>query len=279
MRALLLMACLAGAPALAQHEGHEAHEGHAATPATGSIAPPAAPQDHAADALHDPAAMAAARKLLYVESGGLRTGALVLELAELRLDDAGSSWRLEGEGWYGGDVNRLLLRFDGATDVSDRVEHARIEGLYSRAVAPYWNLVAGLRGDPRPQPSRGFLALGIAGLTPYGIELQATAYVSDEGEIEARMEAHRALQLTQRWVLEPRLTVDLSLDDVPERHIGEGVPNLEIGLRLRWEHSRRLVPYFGAEWQASFGDTARYVSAAGHDPRVLRFVAGVSAWL
>lgn len=279
MRGWVVAACLACAPAFAQHEGHEGHAEHAPAPAAGTAKAPAPPHDHAADAVYDLAAMAAAREQLYRESGGLRAGALVLELAELRLDGEGSSWRLEGQGWYGGDVHRLLLRFDGATDADDRLDHARIEGLYSRAIAAYWNLLAGLRGDPRPEPSRGFLALGIEGLTPYGIGLAATAYVSDEGEVEARVEAHRGFRLTQRWVLESRLTLDLSLDDIPERHIGEGVPNLEIGLRLRWEHSRRLVPYFGAEWQASFGDTARQVSAAGHDPRVLRFVAGVSAWL
>lgn len=44
---------------------------------------------------------------------------------------------------------------------------------------------------------------------------------------------------------------------------------LELGLRMRWEYNRRLVPYVGAEWLGSFGDTARFISDAGHEPRVL----------
>jgi copper resistance protein B len=285
MRVLLLLACLASAPVLAQHAGHEghdsheAHEGQAGASAAANVPAPPSPSDHAADAVHDPSVMAAAREQLYAEGGGMRSGTFAIELAELRSDSDGSSWRLEGQGWYGGDDNRVLLRFDGASDDSDRLEHARIEGLYWRAIAPWWNLVAGLRWDPRPEPSRSFLAVGATGLAPYGIELATTAYLSDEGEVEARIEAHRNLQLTRRWVLESRVTLDLSLSDVPERHIGEGIPNLEIGLRLRWEHNRRFVPYLGAEWQASFGDTAQYVAARGEDPRRLRFVAGLSAWL
>jgi copper resistance protein B len=278
MRGCALVLLAVTVPGLAQqvdHSAHADHQEHAGQ--TGEAAAPAAPADHAADAVYGAGSMAAARELLYAEAGGMRTGALVLELAELRLD-GGTSWRVEGSGWYGGDRNRLLLRLDGEVE-DGRVDEARLEVLYSRHVAAYWNLVAGVRGDPRPDPSRGFAALGVAGLAPYGIEMRATAYVSDEGEVEARIEADGGLQLTQRWVLEPRLTLDLSMDDVPERQLGQGVPKLELGLRLRWEHKRRFVPYFGAEWQGSFGNTARYVVDAGDDPRVLRFVAGISAWL
>jgi copper resistance protein B len=276
MRCLLpVLACLAPALSFAQHEGHAGHEGREAP---GQAAAPAPPVDHAADAIHDPVAMADARRQLVVEGGGMRAGALVLELAELRFDD-GTSWRVEGAAWTGGDVNRLLLRFDGESDTSSRLEHARVEALYWRAISDWWNLVAGVRFDPQPDPSRGFMALGIEGLAPYGIETRATAYVSDEGEVEARVEAHVGLRLTQMLVLEPRLTLDLSLDDVAERQLGKGISNLELGLRLRWEQYRRFVPYLGLEWQGSFGDTARYVSATGEDPRVFRLVAGAGAWL
>jgi copper resistance protein B len=275
---LLLIVCIAGAPAFAQHEGHEGHA-QAVAPTDAQVAAPASPAEHAADAFHDPVAMAAARAQLLEEGGGMRTGALVLDLAEVRFDDDGTSWRLEGTGWIGGDVHRLQLRFDGETDTGNRLEHVRIEGLYWRAISTWWNLLAGARFDPRPEPSRGFLALGVEGLAPYGIEVRATGYLSDEGEMEARLEAHGGLQLTPRLVLQPRITLDLSLDDVPERQMGRGIPNLELGLRLRWEQSRRFVPYLGLEWQGSFGDTARYVSATGEDPRVFRLVAGASAWL
>jgi copper resistance protein B len=213
----------------------------------------------------------------------VNAGALALQLAELRFDDA-ATWRVQGRGWYGGDVHRAVLRLDGVVDDAGyfdhaRLDHARIEALYSRAIAPYWNLVAGLRADPQPSPSRSFLAVGMEGLAPYDIDIEATAYLSSKGETQARIEARSAWQLTQRWVLEPRLTLDLSFNEVPEHDLGRGISNLEAGLRLRWEHWRRLVPYAGVEWQGSFGATARHVVARGNDPRTLRFVVGVSAWL
>jgi copper resistance protein B len=279
--ALLLALMWAALPAMAQQVDHSAHTGAGAQADHDSdvgqqTAPPPTPTDHAADALYDPAAMAAARQALYAENA-MRTGALALQLAELRLN-GDASWRVQGRGWYG-DENRAVLRLDAVVDENDRLDDARIEALYSHAIAPYWNLVAGLRADPRPSPSRGFVALGIDGLAPYGIAVEATAYLSNHAEAQARIEAHTAWQLTQRFVLEPRVTMDLLLDEMPEQRMGRGIANLELGLRLRWEHWHRFAPYAGVEWQGSFGDTARYVVAQGDDPRTLRFVVGVSAWL
>jgi copper resistance protein B len=294
--ALLLALMWAALPAMAQQVDHSAHTGAGAQADTTAHdehaghggdashdgdagqqtqAPPA-PTDHAADALYDPAVMAAARQALYAENA-MRTGALALQLAELRLN-GDTSWRVQGRGWYG-DENRAVLRLDAVVDDKDRLDDARIEALYSHAIAPYWNLVAGLRADPQPSPSRGFVALGIEGLAPYRIAVEATAYLSNHAEAQARIEAHTAWQLTQRFALEPRVTMDLLLDEMPEQRMGRGIANLELGLRLRWEHWRRFAPYAGVEWQGSFGDTARYVAARGDDPRTLRFVVGVSAWL
>jgi copper resistance protein B len=282
-------------PAMAQDApmDHSAHANPAdAGAAPGANTPPPTPTDHAADAFYDPVVMASARKALYAENA-MRAGALVLNLAEARFD-AGTTWRLQGRGWTGGDVHRALLRVEGVLDQEGRVDHTRIEALYSRAVAPYWNLVAGVRADPAssapsmasqslpssPQsPARTFLAFGIEGLAPYRIEIEATGYLSNHGEAEARIEAHTQLLLTRRLVLEPRATLDLSFSDVPERRLGSGIPNLELGLRLKWAQWRRFMPYLGAEWQGSFGNTARDIRVTGENPRALRFIAGFSAWL
>ena len=123
-----------------------------------------------------------------------------------------------------------------------------------------------------------YLAFGVEGLAPYWIHLSATGYLSDAGEVEFRFEGSTDLRFTQRLILQPRAEMELSLSDSPERLVGEGVSNLQLGLRLRYEWRREIAPYLGVEWQEQFGDTADYVQGAGEDSGAFRFVAGVRVW-
>jgi len=246
------MAALCLAPLHAQEADHS---GHASPGSSARSSAPQAPSDHAADAVYDPQEMQRARDALALETGGLRYGKVMFNLAEARFD-SGTSWRLEGEAWYGSDRNRALLRFDGELE-DGSLEHARIEALYSRAISTWWNLVAGVRYDPRPEPDRALLALGIEGLAPYGVHLSATGYAADEGDLRLRVEAYSDLRITQRLVMQPRGEIELAEDT-----------RIELGLRLRYEWRRELAPYLGLEWQdgSAFSDDA------------LRVVAGVRAW-
>ena len=48
--------------------------------------------------------------------------------------------------------------------------------------------------------------------------------------------------------------------DIPEMELGEGLSNLTLGLRLRYEFVRELAPYIGVEWSRNFGNTDDYHS-------------------
>ena len=157
------------------------------------------------------------------------------------------------------------------------VEDAELQALYSRAIAPYWNLQAGLRHDFKPD-GLDYAVIGVQGLAPYFFEIDVSAFLSTEGDVSARAEIEYDLLLTQRLILQPRIEANLSLQDIPERMLGAGLNNIDAGLRLRYEIKREFAPYIGVEWQGNFGDTKNFIQATGGETDKTVFVAGVRTW-
>jgi copper resistance protein B len=60
--------------------------------------------------------------------------------------------------------------------------------------------------------------------------------------------------------------------------IGEGLSDLEIGLRLRYEIRREVAPYLGVSWSKRFGESADLARAAGEDVDEIAYVAGFRLW-
>lgn len=135
------------------------HAGHAMPASDDSVpkgvAPPV-PTDHAAEAFYAPAVMARARAAMLKESGGMTFSQLMIDRLEYRAQKGGDGYHWEGEGWIGGDINRLAIKSEGEGDVGGRLESAELQALYSRAIDPWWNVVAGVRQDFRPQPQRTY---------------------------------------------------------------------------------------------------------------------------
>jgi copper resistance protein B len=184
---------------------------------------------------------------------------------------------VDSKGWIGGDRNRLWFRSEGEGE-DGRVGGAEAHALYGRAVARWWNLVAGVRLDVRPGPAQTWAAIGIQGLAPYWFEVEATAYVGDSGRTHFRFETEYELLLTNRLVLQPRLEVQLYGKSDPERRTGAGLSSSDLDLRLRYELRRELAPYLGVTWHRRFFGTADLAEAAGEDVAGARVAAGVRWW-
>ncbi len=105
-------------------------------------------------------------------------------------------------------------------DGRDKVEEAETELLYSRNIASFWDLQMGIRHDFKPDPDRTFAAFGIQGLAPYWFEMEATAYLSEDGDLSAALEVEYDLLLTQRLILQPRLETGFALQEVEEYGVG-----------------------------------------------------------
>lgn len=183
-------------------------------------------------------------------------------------------------GWVGDDYNKLYLKSEGDYNTSKgKHESTRAELLYSRNVSTFWDVQAGLRHDfISNADDRNFAAFSLYGLAPYWFEVDASTYLSDEGDVSARIEAEYDLLLTQRLILQPRFETNLALQDVREYNIGSGINDIELGARLRYEVTRKFAPYIGVEWTQNIGETKNMLEAAGEDTSKTAIVAGVKFW-
>lgn len=231
-----------------------------------------------ADAYYDPQEMAKTRVAGQKAMGGGTNWFAMADRLEARIGEGEDGMLWDGQGWYGGDINKLWIKSEGEYSFdSGEFDEAEAQALWSRAITRYFDLQTGVRHDFKPA-GKTYGVIGVQGLAPYWFEIDAAAFISGDGELTARIESEYDLLLTQRLILQPRAEIELSAQDVPELEIGAGVTKLDAGLRLRYEIVREFAPYIGVEWQGSFGDTADYVRAAGGDPKRVLFLAGLRVW-
>ena len=180
--------------------------------------------------------------------------------------------------WVGGDVSRVWVKARGE-QATTGTGAGELEGqvLYGRVLTPFWDVQAGLRVDALygegTNHTRGLLAVGLQGLAPYWFEVESTFFVSQSGDVSARLQASYDLLLTQRLILEPEVQLDLAVQEVPELEVGSGLSAVEAGARLRYEIVRELAPYVGIAWQRRAVGSADRAREEGTS-----FVAGVRWW-
>lgn len=190
--------------------------------------------------------------------------------------EPGSRW--DSRSWIGGDRNRLWIRTEG--DAVDGVlDTAEVQVLMGHSFTPWWDVVAGARYDPRPSPAHTWFAIGVQGLAPNFIDVQATAFIGQSGHLAARFEFEHDLLITQRLVLQPLIELSLSGRDDPDRGIGAGLSTGEVGFRVRYEFKRELAPYAGVVWHRKLFGTGDATRARGGDAGGWHLVGGLRFWL
>jgi copper resistance protein B len=241
----------------------------------GNAPPPPVIRDNMADQVFDVRAMQRARSILEDEHGGARVSKLQADLLEWAPQRDRYSWQVEG--WYGGDINRFAFKTEGEGQSGEGLEAAEIQLLYSRAMARYTDLQAGVRYDLEPR-GRTYATVGVDALFPYWFEAEGALFLSDKGDLLARAEGSYDFRLTQRLILQPRAELEFAAQDIPESRIGSGLSRGEFGLRLRYEIRREFAPYAGVSYERAFGDTADFVRVHGEKAGSTRLVVGVRAW-
>jgi copper resistance protein B len=182
----------------------------------------------------------------------------------------------DGAAWIGGDVNKLWLKTEGESEVGD-VAGAEVQALWSRNIADFWDLQAGVRVDLEPDTT-AHLAFGVQGLAPYRFETEATAFVSEDGDLSVRLHQSFDLHLTQRLIAEPYVELEAYAQDIAERGVGAGLAHGEVGLQTRYEITRKFAPYIDLAWEGALGETASITRANGGDVSATSARAGVRFW-
>ncbi|KTE39760.1 MULTISPECIES: copper resistance protein B [unclassified Sphingopyxis] len=246
-------------------------------PAGDAPAPPP-PGDWYADRLYPKSEMEHSRHAMMLENGAQTTAFLSFNLAEYQVRKGRDGYRWDAEGWYGGDINRVTVKSEGEGSFGEAIESIETQLLYSRPVDAYFNLQAGIRQDLGHGPGRTYATVGFEGLAPYWFEVEGALFVSDKGDVSARIEGYYDQRITQQLILQPMAELNVAAQDVPELGVGSGLSDMELGLRLRYEIVREFAPYVGVEWARKFGDTARFARAAGEDASSVSLVMGLRAW-
>jgi len=262
------------------------HAGHAMVDQAAAPAPPVGPPppaafsgpEHAADAVFGAEQLQPSRRALIRMHGRMATSRFRAERLEVGFGAGEENYAWEADFFYGEPLDRLWIKTEGEGAFGGELEHGEVQALWGHAISPFFDLQAGLRYDFAPDPERAHLVLGIQGLAPNWIEVDAAAFLSDEGELTARLEAEYDLRITQRLILQPLVEVELSAQDIPELGIGAGLGTSEAGLRLRYEIAPEFAPYVGVTWEQAYGQTADFREAAGEDSGAVRFVAGARIW-
>ena len=190
------------------------------------------------------------------------------------------SWDISS--WVGADWNRLWFKSEGDVPTNERAVEFEAQLLYSRLIAPFWELQVGVRTDVLAEPGnragRAQLVLSVQGLARYWFELEPAIFISHRGDVSARVRASYDVFITQRLIFQPDVEFNVAIQSVPEFGVGAGFNDLQIGLRFRYEFVRKFAPYLGMNWQRSFGQTARMARTNGVSARDLRGVLGLRVW-
>lgn len=205
----------------------------------------------------------------------------LMSLAVKRLEWQHSNDNNQGaydiEGWWGDDWNRAVLKAEG--EISNQsLSDARTELLWRRPLSTFWNTELGVRQDSGYTKNRTWAALGINGIAPYWLNLDATLYVRDQSQTELILIGEYDWRITQRLVLQPRVEMSLYSKKDPSNDIGEGLSQIQSSVRLRYEINRQFAPYLGFENNHAYGKTVDFLNNSNLKSNQSYAVAGVMFW-
>jgi copper resistance protein B len=202
---------------------------------------------------------------------------LLIDILEARQDNS-AIWDVIG--WHGTDTHRLWIKSEGTkqkkpSDSSD----ADFQLLYGKLISPYYDAQVGVRAQQHSgqsnDSSRYFGVLGIQGLAPYYFELDANLFLSQAGELSARVTGSQDFLVTQRLISQLRIETNLAAKRSEQYEVGAGINDLEIGLRFRYEFWREFAPYLGLSWNQAFGESADFLRVSGRNPSQTEATGGV----
>ena len=152
----------------------------------------------------------------------------------------------ELESWIGSDENKLYFK-GHINKAESEAENYDVSAMYSRNVANFWDIQAGLRYRYDQAYSRGKdqvdAVLGIQGLAPYYFETDAYVYIGRDDQISLSLELERDVLLTQKLILKPYLDMMVILKDGSEFAKKTGFNQTQFGLETRYEINKRFMPF------------------------------------
>jgi copper resistance protein B len=98
------------------------------------------------------------------------------------------------------------------------------------------------------------------------------------GAVAGRFEGFYNLYITQRLILQPQIELNFYRTRDPGRGIGTGLSDLDGGVRLGYQISRKFAPYVGFAYTGLYGETATFARREGQFTRAARLAFGIWVW-
>lgn len=165
--------------------------------------------------------------------------------------------------WAGGDDLKFRLEAEGES-LDGAVDSSELRALLNWNIADFWDFQAGVRHDFEPAGLTWAVA-GFQGLAPYFFETEARLFVNEEADVAFRFEQTYDLLFTQRLILQPHIELNAFAQDIPELGVGAGIADVEVGLQLRYEFTRKFAPYADLVYERKLGETSQITQALGED--------------
>lgn len=178
-----------------------------------------------------------------------------------------NQWQLDDEGqgeantalktWIGTDENKLFIK---AHVEKSESKHAETEAiiLYSRNIADFWDIQTGIRFEHQPEheqdKNRWSAVFGLHGLAPYFFETEGYVYVGQDAYWQLSLETERDLLLTQKWIVQPYLNLDIVLNDDSKYAKKTGLSLAKAGMQLRYEITKNVMPFIDVAYAYEKGN-------------------------
>ena len=197
----------------------------------------------------------------------------------------GGNLHWDVNGWTGGDLNRVWFKSEGEQGLWRSERNIDAQVMYGRFFRKYYDAQFGGglqtatyqgRNVSRFQAVVGLEA--VWGLLPFRTDLESQLFVSDKGDVSARVTALRDYLITQRLILQARAETTVAAQEVKEFTVGSGLNDFEVGFRLRYEFRREFGPYVGVNLKRLVFGTADLARAEGQDTNQSALVLGVRVW-
>ena len=180
------------------------------------------------------------------EHGGQIYQQTTLESKWQRNDDGRGALKSELETRIGTDENKIFIKVHADKAESQQAEYdAKL--LYSRNVADFWDVQAGIRyrNDPNREIDQDQVdaVLGLHGMAPYFFETDAYVYIGQDRQVSFNVATERDLLLTQKLIIQPYLDINMVLSDDSNHAKKTGLNSVQVGLETRYEINKKVMPF------------------------------------
>ncbi|AUX88259.1 copper resistance protein CopB (plasmid) [Acinetobacter sp. ACNIH2] len=211
------------------------------------------------------------------EHGGQIYQATKLENEWMVDEDGKGNLGTKFETLIGTDENRLFIEANSEKSESNDPKYA-VSALYSRNVAPFWDVQAGVRYSEDKNNSssdRVDGVIGILGLAPYFFETQAYLYGGENNFWGASFELERDLLLTQKLITQPYIEADVIFSDDSNYAAKSGLSELKTGIKTRYEITKRFKPFIDIAYQYEKGQQDTFMQEATNSEKGWKYGAGI----